>query len=70
MEELGTIDFLEICTNHSIDDSAKLFSEKIMQTVKLCTPTKTIKIREDSPLWLNDYILILREQKKSYSPNC
>ena len=63
MEELETINFLDICTNHSIDDSALLFSENIMQAVRTCTPTKIVKVRENSPLWLNEYILILREQK-------
>ena len=29
----------------------------------MCMPIITVKERENSPLWLNDNILILREQK-------
>ena len=61
--ELNNVDFTEIITNNTLDVSARLFSEKLMDAAKLCMPFRTVKIRENSPPWLNDYILILREQK-------
>ena len=62
-EELSQINFMDIVINNTVDDSARIFSDSLLHVAKLCMPVKRIKIRENSPLWINDYILILRDQK-------
>lgn len=63
IEKLSEIDFINIFTNNPIQESAKIFSERFMETAKQCMPSKRMKIRSNSPPWINDHIMLLREQK-------
>ena len=62
--ELGKINFNEIISENDLDTSAQLFSENLLNTVKLCVPVRTITMHENSAPWINEYILYLREDKK------
>ena len=61
--ELSQTNFEDILSQNSIDESARIFSEQIMDKAKTCMPVKTVKVRENSPPWLNNHILIMREEK-------
>ena len=64
MVELGKINFIDITNNNTLDISAELFSEKLLDTIKICVPVRTITMRDNSAPWINEYILYLREDKK------
>ena len=63
-DELRKTNFEIIVTDNDLNTSAQLFSDKLFDTVKLCIPVRTITMRENSAPWINEYILILREDKK------
>ena len=62
-DKLAEVDLLNLVQNFPINDSALLFTENFMNIARSCMPIKVVKIRENSPEWLNNYLLILREQK-------
>ena len=62
-DKLAEVDLLNIVQNFPVNDSALLFTENFMNIARSCMPIKVVKIRENSPKWLNNYLLILREQK-------
>ena len=63
IQKLTEINFINVFINNPTEDSARLFSEKFMEVAKQCMPSKTIKMRADSAPWINDHIMLLREQK-------
>lgn len=65
LQEIRQIDFVSIVMDNSIDVSAKHFSENLINVAKICMPFQTVRIRENSPPWINDYLLILREHKNA-----
>ena len=48
---------------NDIDTSAKIFSEKIFETVKLCVPIRMVTLRDNSAPWITEHILYLRADK-------
>ena len=63
LQELRHIDFISIVRDNPIDTGANLLSESLVNAAKLCMPFRTYRLRENSPPWINDYILIIREHK-------
>ena len=61
--QLRYTDFEKIVNEHNLDTSAELFSEKILETVKLCVPIQIVTMRDNSAPWINEYILYLRADK-------
>ena len=63
LERLRDTNLLDIINNSPIEESARKFSECLLENAKLCMPIKTITLRDNSAPWINEYILNLRQQK-------
>jgi len=62
---LNNVNWENIFTENSIDDSANLFSDTLMNIAKECMPVKTVTIRENDAVWMTDDIrfMILKRNK-------
>ena len=64
LEELDKVNFNYLVNETSVEEAANTFSAQIMKAAKLSMPVKTVKIKANSPPWLNDEILLLRDKKQ------
>ena len=64
LQELEKANLGQIVEDYPIDEAATIFSEQVLKAAKLCMPFKTIKTTVNSPPWLNNDILLMREEKK------
>ena len=62
--DLGNANLETLVVANDLNTAAKLFSEKLFETVKLSVPIRIITMRDNSAPWINEYVLQLREDKR------
>ena len=53
---LEQVDWTEILLMHNIDDSAQIFTKKLLDLASKCMPVKTITIRTRDNPWMTEEI--------------
>lgn len=61
---LSEVDWDDIIYNKTVDESAEIFSEILIEKAKMCMPTKTVTVHPNDVPWMTDEIRLLIEERK------
>jgi len=60
---LNIVDWNDICTYDTLDESVQAFTERFIQIAKECMPVKTVSINPKDAPWINDELRMLVKER-------